>query len=128
MLDCNRTGNYPGRSHCALARVCSALTRGSGQRSNSQGRLGVRTEVLNAHLFESLAKLRALTDTWLRIYNGERPHLYYRNTELSQRSSTLLSSCVAPAAYTRVSFLLKTATLLRFPPNVPPAWRSCRMR
>jgi transposase InsO family protein len=33
-----------------------------------------RTEVLNAHLFESLADLRALTDTWLRIYNRERPH------------------------------------------------------
>jgi putative transposase len=33
-----------------------------------------RTEVLNAHLFESIAELRALTDTWLRIYNRERPH------------------------------------------------------
>jgi putative transposase len=33
-----------------------------------------RTEVLNAHLFESIAELRALTDAWLRIYNGERPH------------------------------------------------------
>ena len=33
-----------------------------------------RTEVLNAHLFESLAQLRALSSTWLRIYNGERPH------------------------------------------------------
>ena len=33
-----------------------------------------RTEVLNAHLFESVAELRALTDTWLRIYNSERPH------------------------------------------------------
>ena len=32
-----------------------------------------RTEVLNAHLFESIAELRALTDTWLRIYNSERP-------------------------------------------------------
>jgi putative transposase len=33
-----------------------------------------RTEVLNAHLFESIAELRALTDAWLQIYNGERPH------------------------------------------------------
>ena len=33
-----------------------------------------RTEVLNAHLFESLAELRAMTVTWLRIYNSERPH------------------------------------------------------
>jgi len=33
-----------------------------------------RTEVLNAHLFESLAELRVLTDRWLRIYNEERPH------------------------------------------------------
>jgi len=32
-----------------------------------------RTEVLNAHLFESIAELRALTDIWLRIYNSERP-------------------------------------------------------
>ena len=33
-----------------------------------------RTEVLNAHLFESTAELQALTDAWLRIYNRERPH------------------------------------------------------
>jgi putative transposase len=33
-----------------------------------------RTEVLNAHLFESLAELRAVTDQWLRVYNQERPH------------------------------------------------------
>jgi putative transposase len=33
-----------------------------------------RTELLNAHLFESVAELRALTDPWLRIYNSERPH------------------------------------------------------
>ena len=33
-----------------------------------------RTEVLNAHLFESIAELRALTTEWLRIYNQERPH------------------------------------------------------
>jgi len=33
-----------------------------------------RTEVLNAHLFESVAELQAITDAWLRIYNQERPH------------------------------------------------------
>lgn len=33
-----------------------------------------RTEVLNAHLFESIAELRALTVQWLEIYNRERPH------------------------------------------------------
>ena len=33
-----------------------------------------RTEVLNAHLFESIAELQALIMTWLRIYNEERPH------------------------------------------------------
>ena len=33
-----------------------------------------RTEVLNAHLFESPTELQALSDTWLRIYNRERPH------------------------------------------------------
>ena len=33
-----------------------------------------RTEALNAHLFESIAELQALTITWLRIYNEERPH------------------------------------------------------
>lgn len=33
-----------------------------------------RTEVLNAHLFESLAELQALSSTSLRIYNSERPH------------------------------------------------------
>ena len=33
-----------------------------------------RTEALNAHLFESIAELQALTMTWLRIYNKERSH------------------------------------------------------
>ena len=33
-----------------------------------------RTEVLNAHLFESIAELRAVTDAWLEVYNRERPH------------------------------------------------------
>ena len=33
-----------------------------------------RTEVLNAHLFESVAELQAITDAWLQVYNQERPH------------------------------------------------------
>jgi putative transposase len=33
-----------------------------------------RTEVLNAHLFATIAELQALTDQWQRIYNQERPH------------------------------------------------------
>lgn len=33
-----------------------------------------RTEVLNAHLFESVAELQAITDAWLTVYNQERPH------------------------------------------------------
>jgi hypothetical protein len=33
-----------------------------------------RTEVLNAHLFESIAELQTLTRQWLRVYNQERPH------------------------------------------------------
>ena len=33
-----------------------------------------RTEVLNAHCFESIAELRTATDAWLRVYNSERPH------------------------------------------------------
>lgn len=33
-----------------------------------------RAEVLNAHLFESVAELQAITDAWLTVYNQERPH------------------------------------------------------
>jgi putative transposase len=33
-----------------------------------------RTEVLNAHLFESVAELQAITNAWLNVYNQERPH------------------------------------------------------
>lgn len=33
-----------------------------------------RTEVLNAHLFESVAELQAITAAWLDVYNQERPH------------------------------------------------------
>ena len=59
-----------------------------------------RTEVLNAYLFESLTELCALTDAWLRIYNGERPHdslgrvppltFFCRGI---QRPASLLSNC-----------------------------------
>jgi len=59
-----------------------------------------RTEVLNAHLFESIGELRVLTDTWLRIYNGERPHdslgrvppLTFLPRPSSARASTLAVS------------------------------------
>jgi putative transposase len=37
-------------------------------------RLHRRPEVLNAHVFDSTTELQALTDSWLRIYNRERPH------------------------------------------------------
>ena len=30
--------------------------------------------MLNAHLFESLAEVRKLTEDWLVVYNQERPH------------------------------------------------------
>jgi putative transposase len=33
-----------------------------------------RTEVLDAHLFESLDQVRAITEEWLEIYNTERSH------------------------------------------------------
>ena len=33
-----------------------------------------REEVLDAHLFESLDQVRAITEAWLAIYNTERPH------------------------------------------------------
>lgn len=33
-----------------------------------------RTEVLNAHLFDSPSELQTITDAWLRTYNRERPH------------------------------------------------------
>ena len=33
-----------------------------------------RTEVLDAHVFTSLAEVRAITTDWLRRYNTERPH------------------------------------------------------
>jgi transposase InsO family protein len=63
-----------------------------------------RTEILNAHLFESVAELRALTDTWLRIYNSERPHdslgrvpLFYRG--LHQPASLSLQCLLDGEAY-----------------------------
>jgi hypothetical protein len=30
--------------------------------------------VLSAYVFESLEKVRALTDEWLQTYNEEQPH------------------------------------------------------
>lgn len=33
-----------------------------------------REEVLNPHLFESLADVQEITDDWLRRYNEIRPH------------------------------------------------------
>jgi len=33
-----------------------------------------RTEVLDAYAFESLTQVRSITEWWLQIYNGERPH------------------------------------------------------
>ena len=58
-----------------------------------------RTEVLNAYLFESLTELRALTDAWLRIYNGERPMTASAGCRRSrfcrgiQWPASLLSNC-----------------------------------
>ena len=55
--------------------------------------------MLNAHLFESIADLRATTDAWLRIYNSERPHdslgrvpplTFYRG---QYRPESLLGNC-----------------------------------
>lgn len=41
----------------------------------SNGVIGsYRTEVLNARVFDSTTELQAITDTWLRIYDRERPH------------------------------------------------------
>jgi transposase InsO family protein len=43
--------------------------------SSAQSELSDRgAECLNAHLFESIAELRAVTGQWLEIYNRERPH------------------------------------------------------
>jgi putative transposase len=33
-----------------------------------------RHEVLNAYLFENLQEFRDITETWIMIYNEERPH------------------------------------------------------
>ncbi len=33
-----------------------------------------REEVLSMYLFKNVADVQAITDQWLREYNGERPH------------------------------------------------------
>lgn len=33
-----------------------------------------RNEVLNAYVFEDLEQVRLITEEWIEIYNGERPH------------------------------------------------------
>lgn len=56
-----------------------------------------REEVLNAHLFESVADVQEITDGWLRRYNEIRPHdalgslppARYREKLLAAESSTL---------------------------------------
>jgi len=35
-----------------------------------------RHEVLNAYLFENLREVREITESWITIYNGERPHSF----------------------------------------------------
>ena len=56
-----------------------------------------REEVLNAHLFESIADVQEITDGWLKRYNEIRPHdalgslppARYREKLLAAESSTL---------------------------------------
>ena len=33
-----------------------------------------RGEILDAHLFDDIEQVREITETWLTIYNQERPH------------------------------------------------------
>jgi len=54
--------------------ACRAGCSAGSERVHRALQSSYRPEGLNAHLFESIAELRALTDAWLRIYNGERPH------------------------------------------------------
>ena len=57
-------------------REAAIVAAGDDDGVRDAGHLGRhRTEVLNAHLFESIAELRALTNQWLQIYNQERPHV-----------------------------------------------------
>jgi putative transposase len=62
---------------CAQHRVATHYTQPRKPDQNAyieRFNRSYRTEVLNAHLFESIAELQALTNAWLRIYNSERPH------------------------------------------------------
>ena len=50
------------------------VTERHGKRDEPVAAESSCTDVLNAHLFESIAELRAVTDQWLVIYNRKRPH------------------------------------------------------
>jgi hypothetical protein len=67
-------------AQCQLSPAGRIRTRTSSGSNRSD-----RTEALNAHLFESIAELRALTDTWLRIYNSERV-LFHKSADILRAS------------------------------------------
>ena len=58
-----------------------------------------RTEVLNAHLVESVAELRALTDAWFRIYNRVRPPRQPRPADAADASPGAFISGPQSAAF-----------------------------
>src|SRR3954462_4101776 len=73
-----RNGSSSRPSPSASSASCYSVNGTSGKPDQNayieRFNRSYRTEVLNAHLFESIAELRALTNAWLRIYNSERPH------------------------------------------------------